>query len=56
MKERPLETNPTPHYDKSSVEIRDQKTYLNTIKKIYSKFIANISLNGEKPQSISTKV
>ena len=44
----------TPH-DKSLGEIRTQGMYLNIIKSIHSKLIANIKLNGKKLIAIPLK-
>jgi hypothetical protein len=44
-----------PLRDKSSGENRDTGTYLNTIKAVYSKPIANINLNEEKLKAIPLK-
>jgi hypothetical protein len=47
--------NPTPLHGKSLEKIRNQGTYLNIVKAIYSKLVANIKLNGEKLEAISLK-
>jgi len=47
--------NPTPIHDKSLGKIRNSGPYLNIIKAIYSKPVANIKLNGEKLEAIPLK-
>jgi hypothetical protein len=44
--------NPTPLHDKSLRKISNSRPYLNIIKAIYSKPVANINLNGEKLEVI----
>jgi hypothetical protein len=44
-----------PRHDKSLGQIRNSRPKLNIIKAIYSKTVANIKLNGEKPLAISLK-
>jgi hypothetical protein len=43
-------------YDKSSHETRNKRMYLNIIKAIYDKLIANIIQKRGKTETISTKV
>jgi hypothetical protein len=52
--EKAFEKNPTPLYDKSLGKI--QGPYLNRVKAIYSKPVANIKLNGEKLEGNPTKI
>jgi hypothetical protein len=41
---------------KALMKLRIEGMYLNIIKAVYEKPAANIMLNGEKPESISSKV
>ena len=47
--------NPTPNYDKNSYQSGYRGTYLNIIKDIYDKPIANVIPNGEKQKAFLLK-
>ena len=47
--------NPTPIMIKSLGKIKNQGLYLNLVKARYNKPVANIKLNGEKPETIPLK-
>ena len=53
--EESIPQNPTPLHDKSLGNIRNSRPYLNMIKAIYSKPVANIKVNGEKLEAIPLK-
>jgi hypothetical protein len=50
-----IRQNSTPLHVKSLGKIRIQSPYLNIVKAIYSKLVANIKLNGEKLAAIPLK-
>jgi hypothetical protein len=50
-----MRQNPTPIHEKRLVKIRNQGLYLNIIKAIYSKPVANININEEKLEAIPLK-
>jgi hypothetical protein len=53
--EKPFDKNSTSLHDKSSEKLELQGTYLNIIKAIYNKPIANIILHGEKVKPFPLK-
>jgi hypothetical protein len=53
--EKAFNKNPTPIHDKSLERSGIQGPYLNMIKAIYSKQVANIKVNGEKLEVITLK-
>jgi hypothetical protein len=53
--ENAFEKNLTLIHDKSLGKFRNSRLYLNIIKAIYSKPVANIKLNGEKLETIPLK-
>jgi hypothetical protein len=52
MLRKHLKKNPTPIHDKILERSENQDSYLNIIKTIYRKPIANVTLNGEKLEAI----
>jgi hypothetical protein len=53
--EKAFDKNPTTIHDKSLGKISNSRSYLNMIKAIYSKPVANIKVNGEKLEAIPLK-